>query len=603
MLNKIDLMDFTMAYKRALLYGCKLSTSDLKKPLIGIANSYTNGNPGHIHFKKLVNFIKKGVQRAGGTPIEFNTIAICDGIANSGNLSKYVLPSREVIAQSIECMVKAYKFDGLICMASCDKIIPGMLIGAIRCNLPTIFFTGGVMNFAKIPNIGITVTSDIKEAIGKYNLGKLTKENLEKIVTKTCCSAGACNMMGTANTMACIIESMGLSLPQCSLMPAISKKREILAMITGKIIMNLVKNKLYIKKILNRDSLENGIKIGLAIGGSTNMVLHLCAIAYELGIKMSHDDFENYSKATPLIAKFKPSSEFNLTDFYYAGGIPTIINEILPLIHPDCMTILGISLEQTLKLNPNNNKTKQELEKIFNESYLNGLKISLKDLNKIYKFSSSILNKYQKKRNINLKQVIHFISNPISKEGGIAILKGNLAPEGAVVKKFAVDPSMLVHRGPAKVYDNEESVKEALLNKKINKGDVLVIRYEGPKGSPGMRELSIPAAILIGMELDNSIAMITDGRFSGATRGPCIGHVCPEAYEGGPIALVEDGDIIEIDIPNRKLNLKITDEELENRKKNWVKPHPKFDRGILSIYPKIISSAKYGAVLNIDNIS
>ena len=544
--------DPRLAYKRALYHGCGYSEEDLQKPLIAIANSFNEMNPGHIHLDKLAEIVKRSIKDAGGTPMIFNTIGICDGIANSGDKSKYVLPSREIIANSLESMVQSHGFDGLVCISSCDKIIPGMVMGAIRCNLPTIFLTGGVMDPAEIPGIGTKVTSDIKEAIGKYNAGEIDDETFKLIEEKTCCSPGACNMMGTANTMASIVEAVGLSLPQCAMIPAISEERNKIASLTGERILELVSQGVKITDILSHEALENGIKLGLAIGGSSNMVLHLCAIANELDIQLTHDDFEDHSKITPLIAKFKPSSDINLFQYYKAGGVPATLKELLPILNRKSKTVSGLTVEQIA------------------DQHMN------QDTN-----------------------IIHSIDNPLASEGGLAILKGTLAPEGAVVKVAAVNEKMLEHKGPAKVFHSEEEVKEALLNKQVRPGDVLVIRYEGPKGSPGMRELSLPAAILVGMGLGDSVAMITDGRYSGASRGPCIGHVCPEAWEGGPIALVKDGDLIEVDIPNRRLDLLVDPKEIEVRKQNWKKPDKKYRKGILSVYPNLVSSAKYGAVWGI----
>ncbi|MBD3353724.1 MAG: dihydroxy-acid dehydratase [Candidatus Lokiarchaeota archaeon] len=546
--------DPRLAYKRALYMGCGYNQEELNKPHIGIVNSFNEVNPGHIHLAELAEHVKLGVKEAGGTPMEFNTIAICDGIANSGSNSKFVLPSRDIIASSVECLVQAHGFHGLVCIASCDKIIPGMVMGAIRCNLPTIFLTGGVMDPAEIPNIGVKVTSDIKEAIGEWNAGKITDEVFNLIESMTCCTHGACNMMGTANTMASIVEAMGLSLPGCAIIPAISNERIRLAKKTGKQIQYLVNKDIKIRDILNKNSLENGIRIALALGGSSNMVLHTCAFAYELDISLNHNDFNELSKSTPLIGKFKPSTSLNLKDFYLAGGVPAALLELKSILNIEEITVTGATLKENLKnvVNHNNN-------------------------------------------------VIHNLNNPISEEGGLAVLKGSLAPDGAIIKHSAVNPKMFKHTGPAKVFDCEEEVKDALLNKEVEKGDVLVIRYEGPKGAPGMRELSLPAAILIGMGLGDSVAMITDGRYSGASRGPCIGHVCPEAFDGGPIAFVENGDTIKIDIPNRTLDLMIDDHILKERRKKWRKPKLKYRKGILSLYPKIVSSAKYGAVLDFNN--
>ncbi|MHA1510286.1 MAG: dihydroxy-acid dehydratase [Promethearchaeota archaeon] len=546
--------DPLMTYKRALYHGCGFSNEDLKRPNIAIANSFNDINPGHIHLHELAKEVKSGILEAGGLPMEFNTIAICDGMANSANNSKHVLPSRDIIAMSLEATVQSHGFDGLVCICSCDKIIPGMIMGAIRCNLPTIFLTGGVMDPAEIPGIGTKVTSDIKEAIGEWKAGKIDELTLEKIENETCCSPGACNMMGTACTMASIVEAMGLSLPNCAMTPAISDDRKEIAKQTGSRILDLVREKQKIKQILTKKAFENGIRLGLAVGGSSNMVLHMIAIAYELGIPFTHDNFDPLSNSTPLIAIFKPASNLNLKDYHLAGGVPATLKELLPILHKEVITTSGKSIEQIA----------------------------------------------ENAQNLNT-DVIHPLSNPISSHGGLAVLKGNLAPEGSIVKESAVNPKMLKHSGPAKVFESEESVKEALMNDEVKPGDVLVIRYEGPKGSPGMREMSIPAAILIGMGLGDSVAMVTDGRYSGASRGPCIGHVCPEAYDCGPIALVENGDIIKIDIPNRKLNFVIDKKTLDARKLKWKPPKLKYKRGILSLYPKIVSSAKYGAVLNLKN--
>ncbi len=554
MKSENDDLDPIKAYERALYLGCGYSYEDLKKPRIGIVNSWNDINPGHIHLRKLSQFVKEGVKEAGGTPMEFNTIAICDGIANSGALSKYVLPSREMIAGSVECTIKAYNFDGIVMICSCDKIIPGMLLAAARCNLPTIFLTGGVMEpkyFEEGPLKGKTfVTSDIKEAIGQYTAGKITKEELFLIESQTCCSPGACNMMGTATTMACIVEAMGLSLIGCATMSAIAPEREELGRETGKYAVELVKENLKALDLITHASIQNAIKVALAIGGSTNMILHMCALSKEIGGKLNHFDFDSLSKSVPLLGKFKPASEYNLSEFHEAGGVRVLLKKIEPLLDLSAKTVMGLTIKSYLEL------------------------VEIRDY-----------------------QIIRELEDPIEPEGGIAILKGNLAPEGAVVKQSGVSEKMRYHKGPAKVFESEEAVKIALIQKAVKKGDVLVIRYEGPKGAPGMPEMSIPAAILIGMGLGDSVAMVTDGRFSGATRGPCVGHVCPEAYEGGPISIVQDGDVVEIDIDNRKLELLIPQKEIAERLKKWKRPDSKIELGYLNTYRKIVSSAKFGAYI------
>lgn len=551
---KKEELDPRRAYERALYLGCGYSYNDLKKPKVAIVNSWNAINPGHVHLLKLAEFVKDSVKESGGTPMEFNTIAICDGIANSGNFSKYVLPSREIIAASVECTIKAYDFDGMVMLCSCDKIIPGMLLAAARCNIPTIFLTGGIMlpkTFQDGPLKGKTfVTSDIKEAIGKYNAGLISKEDFFLIESETCCSPGACNMMGTANTMACIVETMGLSLPGCATMSAVSEERIGLCRDTGKSIMKLIEKRIRALDIITHDSIENAIKVALSFGGSTNMVLHLCALSHELGGNLNHFDFDRINKSVPLLAKFKPASEYNLSEFHEAGGVKVLMVKLSKLLNLSTKTVLGLTLKDYIK------------------------NIDFEDY-----------------------QIIRNLEDPISSEGAIAVLKGSLAPEGAIIKQSAIEPRMRYFKGSARVFECEEDLRDALLSNEIEEGNVLVIRYEGPKGSPGMRELSIPAAILVGMGLGDSVAMITDGRYSGATRGPCIGHVCPEAIEGGPIAIVQNGDMIEIDIDNRKLDLLIPQKEIENRLNKWKKPEIKIKTGYLSIYSKIVSSAKYGAYL------
>jgi len=543
------------AYRRALLHGCGYSYQDLEKPLIAIVNSWNEINPGHIHLRKLSEFVKDGVRDTGGTPMEFNTIAICDGIANSDGYSNMVLPSREIIAASIESTIKSYNFNGMVMICSCDKIIPGMLLASVRCDIPTIFLTGGIMKpkiFEDGPLKGKTyVTSDIKEAIGQYKAGKITREDLYLIESETCCSPGACNMMGTANTMACIVEAMGLSLPNCATTGALGTEQEELSKETGKTIVSLVEKKITALNLITHKSINNACKVALSFGGSTNMILHMCALSHEIGGNLNHFDFDELSKSTPLLAKFKPSSDYNLSEFHEAGSVKVLMKKLSPLLDLSTLNVFGETLEQYLT-------------KVESIEY----------------------------------QIIRELNDPISPEGGIAVLNGNLAPEGAVIKQSAVNINMRYHKGLAKVFESEEDLKEALMNDTIKEGEVLVIRYEGPKGGPGMRELSISAAILIGMGLGDSVAMITDGRYSGATRGPCIGHVCPEAYEGGPISIVQDEDEIEIDLENRQLNLLVPEEEVKKRLKTWKKPEIRNMKGYLNIYRKLVSSAKYGAYLD-----
>jgi len=541
-------LDPIKAYARALYRAVGFTEEDLKKPLVAVANSWSEFTPGHIHLRQLAEFVKAGIREAGGMPVEFNTIAACDGIAQ-GEGMHYVLPTREIIAASVEMMIKAHSVQAMVMLCSCDKIIPGMLLAAARCDIPTIFLTGGIMEPKKIGD-KVIVTSDIKEAIGAYNAGLISEEEFYQIESSICCSSGLCNMMGTAATMSCIVEAMGLSLPGNATLSATSTHLQHIAQQTGNYIMDLYNRNITATQIITPKSLENACRIGLAIGGSSNMVLHMCALASELEINLIMDDFDALSKTTPLLALFKPSSNLTLTDFHTAGGVYGVLKRLEGLLYLDGLTITGKTLRENM----------QAVKKI--------------DLS-----------------------IIHSISAPLASEGGLAILKGSLAPEGALVKQSAVHPDMLVHEGPARVFENEEEVKNALMNKTIEQGDVLIIRNEGPKGGPGMRELSLPAAILIGMGFGDSVAMVTDGRYSGATRGPCIGHVCPEAAEGGPLAIVKDGDRISIDIPNRILDLLLSEEEIQARLKNWERPEQKIQKGFLAYYAQHVSSARYGAVL------
>ncbi len=536
------------AYARTLYRAVGAIDADFKKPLIAVANSWNEIVPGHYHLREMAEHIKNAIWAAGGRPMEFNTIAACDGAAQ-GRGMHYILPMRDIIAASVELMLHAHSFDGVVMIASCDKIIPGMLMAAARCNLPTIFFTGGTM----LPrgDLGKTyVACDVKEAIGRYNSGEIDEQELNRIESIICASVGACSMMGTANTMASIVEALGLSLPGCATMLAVDALRIHLARATGERIVQLIEKEQTAHQFITQQSLENAVRVCLALGGSSNAIIHLPAIARDVGIELAPDDFDKLSRETPLLAKFKPASQFNMMDFHEAGGVLALMKELESLLHLDIPTVTERTLRENLA-------------------------------------TAKVLR----------PEVIHSLNNPLAPEGGIAVLYGNLAPKGAIVKQSAVSPNMLVHSGTAKVFESEEETRDYLTSKHIQPGDVLVIRYEGPKGGPGMRELSIPAAMLVGMGLGDSVAMVTDGRYSGATRGPCIGHVCPEAAEGGPIAFVQDGDIIHIDIPNRTLNVEITDEELLRRRAHWQPLKPKVQDGFMQLYAKIVRSADEGAVI------
>lgn len=537
------------AYPRACYKGMGYTDKDLKKPLIGIVNSWTEANPGHFHLRQLSQKVKDGIWANGGMPVEFNTIAPCDGIAQGQGMHS-ILPSRDIIWASIELMVEANQFDGLVMLCSCDKIVPGMMMAAASLDLPVIFVPGGPMEPYMHDDGKNYVLSDVKEAMGRYSSGEIDEEEFNKIESNTCQTCGACGMMGTANTMSTVLEAMGLTLPGGGTLSAVSTERMRLAMETGERIVDMVREGLNSNKIINEKCINNAIKYILAIGGSTNTILHIPAIAKQVGITITMDDFDKLSKATPLVTKLKPASKYTLKDYHEAGGVQAVLKTIELLLDTDVLTISGATIGENLA-------------------------------------------KYKMKTT----DVIKPLNSPLAEEGGIAVLKGNLAPNGAVVKQSAVSPQMMVHRGPARVVNSEEEVRELLLGGTVKDGDVIVIKYEGPKGGPGMREMSIPAALLVGMGLGNTVAMVTDGRYSGATKGPCIGYVTPEAADSGPIAIVEEGDIINIDIPNRKLDIEISDEEIAERLKNFTYVPNDCAKGFLKLYRKIVDSADRGATI------
>jgi len=550
--SQINFKGVTSAYTRAMYRATGYTNDNMKGPIIGVVSAYAENHPGCYHLKELAQFVKNGIWRAGGTPVEFHIISICDAIPQGREGMHYSLPSRDLNAAEIEVMVGGNNFDGLVMLSSCDKSPGGMLMGALRVNLPTIFLTNGPMEPGRFCGKE-WVMSDIKEAMGEINVGKITPEEFEQIETDTCATVGACAMMGTGNTMGCTVEALGMSLPGGGTIPATAAKRRRLAHETGIRIVQMVDEDLKPRDIMTKDSFYNTIKYILATGGSSNLFLHLPAIAQEAGIDIPIDLFDQLSRQTPCIAKFKPATQYNLRDFYEAGGVQAVYKRLVNMINPEVMTVTGAPLSKSIS-------------------------------------QAKILN----------DEVIRPLENPFHEQGGLALLKGNLAPDGAIVKQSAVDPKMITHTGPARVFDNEDEAKEFLLGKKAQSGDVLVIRYEGPKGGPGMKEMSIPAALVIGMGLGDSVAMITDGRFSGASRGPCIGHVCPEAIDGGPIAAVKDGDTIEIDIPNRTLNVKLTEEEIKERLAQIKpkKPYSRFKGGFLDMYRQNVQSATKGAVMN-----
>jgi len=538
---------------RALLKCCGLDEKDLEKPLIGIANSWNEIVPGHIHLDKLAYWVKLGIAEAGGTPIEFNTIAVCDGIAMGHEGMKASLPSRELIADSIEIMVKAHLFDGLVCITTCDKIDPGMMMAVARLNIPAIFCPGGPM-YPAYPKFGyfkgksITV-AEIFELPSLIASGKINENEAKYLEEIACPGAGACGGMFTANTMQCIMEAIGMTLPYMGTTPAVSSAKLRLAKEVGRRIVELVNENIKPSDIMTIEAFENAIMVDMAIGGSTNTVLHLPAIAHELGISLKLELFDEISRKTPHICDMAPGGPFKVLDLHEAGGIPGIMKSLSKIINKDCLTVSGKKIAQII-----------EEAKIMDSN------------------------------------IIRPITNPINPDGSICILWGSLAPRGAVVKKSAMSRKLWKFEGVAKVFDCEEDSLKAIKEGKINPGDIIVIRYEGPKGGPGMREMLSITSTVMAFGLGESIALITDGRFSGATKGPCIGHVSPEAAEGGPIAIVKNGDLIEIDIENRKLNLKIPKKEIEERLKEWKPIEPKIKKGYLYRYSRLVESADKGAV-------
>ena len=531
---------------RAIWKCLGLTDEDFNKPFIGVASSFTELVPGHMHLDKIAKFVKAGVRAAGGIPLEFNTIAICDGLAMGHEGMHYSLPSRELIADSIEVMAQAYRFDGLVLVTNCDKITPGMMMAAARLNIPSIIVTGGPMLSGRYGNRRVDVTS-IFEAIGEYSAGKISLEELKALEDYAFPGCGSCNGMYTANTMACIAESIGLSLPGCATALAVSSKKLRIAKKSGERIVEMVRENLKPSDILTRDAFENAITIDMALGGSTNAVLHLKAIAEEANVSLPLEVFDEIARRVPHVCDMRPSGPHDLEELDAAGGIPAVMNVLRDRLHLNALTVTGRTVGENIK-------------------------------------EAIVYN----------QEVIRPLSNPIHKEGGIAILFGNLAPKGAVTKITAISPKMLVHKGPARVFDSEEEAMKAILNKEINSGDVIIIRYEGPKGGPGMREMLSPTAAIAGMGLSESVALITDGRFSGATRGPCIGHVSPEAAEGGPIAALKDGDTISINIPARRLDVELSDEEINQRLSSWRPKPPKVFRGYLRRYWYFVQSADRG---------
>ncbi|WP_394899506.1 dihydroxy-acid dehydratase [Clostridium paraputrificum] len=535
---------------RSLFKAAGLTEEELERPLIGVVTSQNDIIPGHVHLDQIVEGVKKGVLMSGGTPLVFPTIGVCDGIAMGHEGMKYSLVTRELIADTIECMVKAHGFDALVLIPNCDKIVPGMMMAALRLNIPAVIVSGGPMLPGKFKDTDVSLTT-VFEAVGAYENGTMLEGDLKELEDNACPTCGSCSGMFTANSMNCLAEVLGLALPGNGTIPAVYSERIRLAKQAGMAVMNLLEKDIKPRDIVTEKAIENALACDMALGCSSNSVLHLTAIANEAKLPINLDIINEVSSRTPNLCHLAPASQTHIIDLYYAGGIGAVLNELSKknIIHLNCITATG--------------KTQGE--------NIEGKKV--KDYS-----------------------IVRPIEEPYSETGGIAILRGNLAKDGAVVKRSAVAKEMLKHKGPARVYDSEEEAIEAIMGKQIKAGDVIVIRYEGPKGGPGMREMLSPTSAIAGMGLDKEVALITDGRFSGATKGASIGHVSPEAAESGVIALVEEGDIISIDINAGKLELEVSDDELEGRRRRLKPVEPKVTEGYLARYAKLVSSASTGAV-------
>lgn len=518
---------------RALLRSLGLSSRDLSRPFIAIANSWNEIVPGHTHLRRLAEAAKQGVRAAGGTPFEFDTIGICDGLAMGHEGMKYSLASREIIADSVEAMVEAHRFDAIVLISSCDKIVPGHLMAVARLDIPSIMVTGGPMMPGRLQGNFVDVMT-VFEAVGKFQKGRISEKELRRLEGCACPGPGSCAGLFTANTMACLTEALGMSLPRCAAMHANDPAKLSLARESGRRIMSLLDNGPLPSSVMTEEAFENAITVDMALGGSTNSVLHLSSIARELGIDLTLERFDEFSRRTPHICDLRPSGPYFMKDFEKAGGVPALLKRLEPKLKLSAKTVMGKTLKELIA----------------------GYKV-LND------------------------QVIRPMSNPIHSEGGIAILRGNLAPGGAVIKYSSVPATMLKFRGPAVVFDSEEDAVDGIARGKVREGDVAIIRYEGPVGGPGMREMLVPTSLIVGMNLSDKVALLTDGRFSGATRGPCVGHVAPEAAVKGPIAALKAGDTIEINIPDRRLDARISNEEMASRLHDW-KPRERKVKGCLA---------------------
>lgn len=536
------------AGQRGLLHALGLTDNDLSNPFIGIINTWSEINPGHVHLRSLAEAVKLGVASAGGTPFEINTIALCDGIAMGHSGMRVILPSRDLIADSMEVATLANGFDALVLLASCDKIVPAALMATARLNIPSIIVTGGPMMPGKYRDRELAVYQ-AREALGQYLKGEIGTDELHEIEASVCPGPGSCSMMGTANSMSCVTEALGMSLPGCATAHAVSSKKAALAKQSGIEIMKLLAEGVLPSMIMTPQAMENAITVAMAMGCSTNVVLHMLALAHELGQDLELEEFDHISRRTPFICDIKPSGTRSLIALEEAGGVPAVMYELRELLHLGSLAVNGKTIGENISQAENRNP-----------------------------------------------QVIRPLDEPLRPEGGIAVLRGSLSPRGCVVKQSAVSDGMMVHRGPAKVFDGEKAAMRAIRGGQIGPGDVVVIRYEGPRGGPGMPEMLMPTATLMGLGLGDSVSLVTDGRFSGATKGACVGHVSPEAVDGGPIALVADGDVIEIDIPQRRIDLLVDHNELTRREAVWAPPKRQL-RGYLRLYADNVGPSHQGCLL------
>ena len=546
------------SFNRAVYKSMGFSDKDLNKPIIGVANTWSELVPGSYNLRNLADYVKRGIYAAGGTPVEFGVTGACDGTAQGNDGMRYILPSRDLIANDVEVMVQAHQLDGVVLLGSCDKIVPGLLMAAARLKLPAILLPGGPMQGGPVFDGRASDLTSLSEGCGMVKAGTLAEDTLYAMEDTCGPGCGSCSFYGTANTMCCLSEALGMTLPTGALIPAVYAQRTRLAFATGEQIVALVKANVTSEQIITEKAMDNAIRVLNATGGSTNGVLHLLAIAKEAGIdsRTMMEKFQSIGMNTPLIAKVNPASKYNMEDFYFSGGIPQVMKELAPLLETDAMTVTGKTVGENLQT---------------------------------WHFDK-----------VN-RDIIKTLDEPFSRFGGIAVLEGNLSPEGCITKPSAIKPSMHYFKGRARVFDGEEEAEKAILGGRINKGDVVVIRYEGPKGGPGMREMYKAMKYLYGMGLAEHTALITDGRFSGTNNGCFVGHISPEAAEGGPIALVEDGDEITIDIPGRKITLHVDGDVLAERRKTLLMPKPKYTKGYLAVYAKMAASASRGAVIEIES--